>query len=94
LDLRGHLLTEFGGLEGNAPCRSPRLPSPPPAARCASGTLTAISGGVSANITLLGQYVTGNFHIQSDGAGGTLVTDPPVSAPTDQNPIALLHAQH
>jgi hypothetical protein len=38
--------------------------------------------------------VTGNFHIQSDGAGGTLVTDPPVSAPTEQNPIALLHAQH
>jgi hypothetical protein len=38
--------------------------------------------------------VAGNFHIQTDGAGGTLVTDPPVAAATDQNPIALLHTQH
>ncbi len=59
-----------------------------------SGTLTVTSGGLSANITLLGQYVAGNFHIQTDGAGGTLVTDPPVAAATDQNPIALLHTQH
>jgi hypothetical protein len=57
-----------------------------------SGTLTVGDGtpATTANITLLGQYVAGNFHIQSDGAGGTLVTDPPVSAGTDQTPIALL----
>jgi hypothetical protein len=36
-----------------------------------TGTLTVGNGtpATTANITLLGQYVTGNFHIQSDGAG-------------------------
>src|SRR5207249_1198759 len=54
-----------------------------------SGTLTVAEGGHTANITLLGNYVAGNFHIQTDNMGGTLVTDPPVSATTDANPIAL-----
>jgi len=60
-----------------------------------SGTLTVGNGtsGTTANITLLGQYVAGNFHIQSDGAGGTLVTDPPMSA-SDQNQLALANTQH
>jgi len=35
--------------------------------------------------------LTDNFHTQSDGSGGTLVTDPPVSAATDSSPLALLH---
>jgi hypothetical protein len=43
-----------------------------------SGTLTVTDGIHSANLTLLGQYVTGNFNFTSDGAGGTIVTDPPV----------------
>ena len=60
----------------------------------ASGTLTVSEGGHTANITLLGQYVAGNFHIQSDGLGGTLVTDLPVVANTDPNPLTLLNPQH
>jgi autotransporter passenger strand-loop-strand repeat protein len=58
-----------------------------------SGTLTVTSGGLSANLTLLGQYVAGNFNIQTDGAGGTLVTDPPVSA-SAQNQLALANTYH
>jgi len=54
----------------------------------ASGTLSISDGtpGTTANITLLGQYTAGNFHVTTDGAGGTLVTDPPVTA-TDPNPL-------
>jgi hypothetical protein len=61
----------------------------------ASGTLTVTDGtlATTANITLLGQYVAGNFHIGNDGAGGTLVTDPPVSS-SDQNQLALANTQH
>ena len=43
-----------------------------------SGTLTVSDGTNTANIILLGQYVAGNFTKQSDGNGGTLITDPPV----------------
>jgi len=32
---------------------------------------------------LLGQYVTGNFHVTSGTGGGTVVSDPPVLAQTD-----------
>src|SRR6202022_1235425 len=46
----------------------------------ASGTLTVSEGGHTANITLLGQYVTAHFNMLSDGLGGTLVTDPPVTS--------------
>jgi hypothetical protein len=60
-----------------------------------SGTLTVTDGGAAtANIALLGTYVAGQFHITSDGHGGTLVTDPPVAAPTDQNPLTLVNAHH
>jgi hypothetical protein len=30
-------------------------------------------------LTLIGSYTSGNFSVTSDGSGGTLVTDPPVS---------------
>jgi autotransporter passenger strand-loop-strand repeat protein len=53
-----------------------------------SGTLTISDGTHAANITLLGQYVAGNFTKQSDGNGRTLVTDPPVVA---QDPVFSLH---
>jgi hypothetical protein len=55
-----------------------------------SGTLTVTDGtpATTANITLLGQYATANFKIQNDGAGGTLVADPPVSA-SDQSQLAF-----
>ena len=59
----------------------------------ASGTLTVSEGGHTANITLLGQYVAGNFTSSTDGHGGTLVTDPPVVANTDPNPLTLVHGQ-
>jgi autotransporter passenger strand-loop-strand repeat protein len=59
----------------------------------ASGTLTVSENGHTANITLLGQYVAGNFHIQTDGAGGTLVTDPPLVA-TDATPVLLTNPRH
>jgi autotransporter passenger strand-loop-strand repeat protein len=44
-----------------------------------SGTLAVTSGTHTATVTLLGQYVAGNFHVSTDGHGGTYVTDPPVS---------------
>ena len=51
-----------------------------------SGTLSVNDGTHAANLTLLGQYVAGQFHIASDGAAGTLVTDPP--PPTAVAPAA------
>ena len=49
-----------------------------------SGTLTVSSSGHVANLTLLGQYVTGQFHMANDGHGGTLITDPPIDSSTVQ----------
>jgi autotransporter passenger strand-loop-strand repeat protein len=43
----------------------------------ASGTLTVTEGGHVADVTLLGNYATADFHLENDGVGGTLVTDPP-----------------
>ena len=45
------------------------------AAGNASGTLTVANGAFTANLTLLGQYAAGEFHLADDGSGGTLVTD-------------------
>jgi autotransporter passenger strand-loop-strand repeat protein len=61
-----------------------------------SGTLTVGNGtsATTAHITLLGNYMAGNFHIQMEGGGGTLVMDPSVLAPTDTNPLTLLNTQH
>ena len=46
-----------------------------PAARSTVG-----DGTHTANITLLGQYVAGQFAIGTDGGADTLVTDPPAGA--------------
>ena len=54
-----------------------------------SGTLTVTDGVHSANLTLLGQYSTPDFHVSSDGFGGTFVSDPPVSSNTNQSPIPI-----
>jgi hypothetical protein len=43
-----------------------------------SGANDVVSSG--GTLTLLGQYVTGQFHMATDGHGGTLVTDPPVDS--------------
>jgi autotransporter passenger strand-loop-strand repeat protein len=43
-----------------------------------SGTLVVSSGGVTESLTLLGNYVTSNFILSSDGTGGTLIVDPPL----------------
>ena len=51
------------------------------------GTLSVVnSGGVVANIALLGNYIAGSadFIASSDGHGGTIVTDPPITVATDQ----------
>ena len=45
----------------------------------ASGTLTVKEGASSVTLTLVGSYTSGNFSVTSDGSGGTLVTDPPVT---------------
>jgi autotransporter passenger strand-loop-strand repeat protein len=57
----------------------------------ASGSLLVAQGTHSANLTLLGTYMTTNFQLQGNGAGGTLVTDPPAAtAVTDPGPFALV----
>ena len=57
----------------------------------ASGSLLVAQGTHSANLTLLGQYTQQRFNILGDGAGGTLVTDPP-AVPADPGPFALVAA--
>jgi autotransporter passenger strand-loop-strand repeat protein len=44
-----------------------------------SGTLTVADGTHAAHLALLGNYTVGSFKTANDGAGGTLITDPPVS---------------
>ena len=43
------------------------------AASHTSGTLSVANGASQANLTLLGSYVTSNFALSNDSAGGTLV---------------------
>jgi len=43
------------------------------------GTLKATDGSHIANIALLGQYTASSFIMASDGHGGTLISDPPVT---------------
>jgi len=43
-----------------------------------SGTLTVTDGAQVAHLTLIGTYVTSNFTLSTDGAGGTFVVDPPL----------------
>jgi fibronectin-binding autotransporter adhesin len=46
----------------------------------ASGTLTVREGRTSTTITLVGSYTASNFSATSDGHGGTLITDPPITS--------------
>ena len=43
-----------------------------------SGTLTVISGGVSASVEFIGHYISGDFHLESGASGSVEVIDPPV----------------
>jgi autotransporter passenger strand-loop-strand repeat protein len=57
-----------------------------------SGTLTVSSGAtVVETLTLLGQYSQGSFSATSDGHGGTVITDPPVSNSVVQTPLLAHH---
>jgi hypothetical protein len=56
-----------------------------------SGTLAVTNGATTADITLLGQYATGNFHVSSGTGGGTVVSDPPIIAQTDPQPATLVN---
>jgi autotransporter passenger strand-loop-strand repeat protein len=46
----------------------------------ASGTLTVKEGTSSTTLALVGSYTVSNFSATSDGHGGTLITDPPVTS--------------
>ena len=59
-----------------------------------SGMLTVSDGTHIANLTLLGQYVTAQFHVTSDGHGGTVVTDPPLATTTDANTGMFANPHH
>jgi len=56
-----------------------------------SGTLTLTSGALQASVMLFGTYVASSFKLASDGAHGTLVTDPAVGA-DPQNLLTQPHA--
>jgi autotransporter passenger strand-loop-strand repeat protein len=55
-----------------------------------SGTLAVTDGTHTADITLLGQYSTANFHVSSGTQGGTIVSDPPVVTQSDQQSTGLV----
>lgn len=48
-------------------------------------------GTHTAKLILLGQYIAANFAEASDGATGTLITDPPVTGPGQHSLIATPH---
>jgi serralysin len=58
------------------------------------GTLTVSDGTHTAKVALLGNYMASSFVASSDGHGGTLIHDPPVSGATDPSPITLVDTQH
>ena len=60
----------------------------------ASGTLTVTDGANTANLTLLGQYVTAQFTSGGDGHGGTEIGDPPVMAMSEPASVTLAGNQH
>ena len=55
-----------------------------------SGTLAVTDGAHTAKLALLGSYVTSQFHLASDGHGGTLVTDPPTAGGVAQTTFAYI----
>ena len=49
------------------------------------GTLTVTNGTQTANIALVGNYLTSGWTLSSDGHGGTVVVDPPSTFPNATN---------
>jgi hypothetical protein len=47
-----------------------------------SGTLTVTDGAQVAHLTILGDFVTSNFTLSTDGHSGTYIVDPPLAAPS------------
>jgi hypothetical protein len=45
-----------------------------------SGTLTVTDGAQVAHLTILGDFVTSNFTLSTDGHSGTYIVDPPLTA--------------
>jgi hypothetical protein len=50
-------------------------------------------GAIAASVTLLGQYTAGQFTSASDGQGGTLIGDPPLTVMTDPK-VTLMTPPH
>jgi autotransporter passenger strand-loop-strand repeat protein len=59
-------------------------------ATSSGGVLTITSGTLQASINLFGNYVAGNFKLATDGATGTLITDPVAN----NDPFSLLANPH
>jgi autotransporter passenger strand-loop-strand repeat protein len=45
-----------------------------------SGTLTVTDGALTAKLLMIGAYVVEQFSLSTDGHGGTMINDPPVSS--------------
>src|SRR5579885_1849485 len=54
-----------------------------PASNGVEGTLHVTDGTHTADLTLVGHYLQGNFTLHDDGSGHVLVTDPPVHGHAD-----------
>ena len=51
------------------------------------GTLTVSDGTHTVHIALLGNYTLANFTVSSDGHGGTMLVDPPISGGQAEDPM-------
>jgi autotransporter passenger strand-loop-strand repeat protein len=56
-----------------------------------SGTLTVSDGGKTAQLTLVGDYVSSDFHLATDGKGGSYLYDPS-ALPSAQGPTQFVEA--
>ena len=52
-----------------------------------SGTLKVVNGAKTASLTLIGSYATADFHLATDGHGGTFVSGSPLAASGAGRPL-------
>jgi hypothetical protein len=57
-----------------------------------SGTLTVTDGAQTAHLTLVGAYVKSDFHLATDGHGGTYLDDPPTTTSGWRNATGFVQA--